>query len=80
MSRHACTFNGSETPAEPDRKSFNMEPDQNHSRPIGKHLTPVNPPERLVFYPVAVVAGLFVLTILMTVASAFGDPDAPVNH
>lgn len=57
-----------------------MEPDQNHSRPIAQHLTPVNPPERLVFYPVAVVAGLFVLTILMTVASAFGDPDAPVNH
>jgi|GEM_PF-2250062 hypothetical protein len=39
-----------------------------------------NPPERLVFYPVAVVAGLFVLTILMTVAGSFGDPNAPLNR
>jgi len=41
-------------------------------------LTPDERRDRLVFYPVAVVGGLFCLTVLMTIAATFGDPQAPM--
>lgn len=40
--------------------------------------TPEEQRDRLVFYPVAVVGGVFCVTVLMTIAAAFGDPQAPV--
>jgi hypothetical protein len=36
--------------------------------------------DRLVFYPVAVVGGLFCLSIFICIAATFGDPEVPVNR
>ena len=36
--------------------------------------------DRLIFYPVAVIGGLFCLSLFVTIAAIFGDPDAPVNR
>jgi len=44
---------------------------------MSQPLTPDERRDRLVFYPVAVVGGLFCLTVLMTIAATFGDPQAP---
>jgi len=45
---------------------------------MSRTLTPDERRDRWVFYPVAVVGGLFCVTVLMTIAAAFGDPQAPV--
>lgn len=42
-------------------------------------LTPDERRDRLVFYPVAIVGGLFCLTVLMTIAAAFGDAQSPAT-
>lgn len=42
--------------------------------------TPEERTDRLVFYPVAAVGGAFAVTVLMTIAAAFGDPQAPANQ
>lgn len=36
--------------------------------------------DSLVFYPVAVVGGVFCLSIFICIAATFGDPDVPVNR
>ncbi|WP_437227574.1 hypothetical protein SH661x_000444 [Planctomicrobium sp. SH661] len=43
-------------------------------------LTPDERRDRLVFYPVAVAGGIFCITVLMTIAAAFGDSQAPVTR
>lgn len=57
-----------------------MNTEQNHSRPAAGPPVVAELSERSMFPLVAVVAGLFVLTILILIASAFGDPDAPINR
>jgi len=47
---------------------------------MDRPLTPDEKRDRLVFYPVAVVAGIFCLTVFMTIAAVFGDPQAPFTR
>ena len=42
--------------------------------------TPSERRDRLVFYPVAVVGGVFCMTIFVSIAVMFGDNRAPVNQ
>lgn len=48
-------------------------------------MTEISPPEnarrdRLIFYPVAALGGLFCLSIFICIAATFGDPEVPLNQ